>query len=78
MKRNRRHVEATFGPRLRIAPEIGPGMAALLFEAETSGGLLFGVAPERAAAVPALLAEQGETCHEIGAVLAEPIIEVTA
>src|SRR5712692_3266368 len=43
MKRNRRHVEALFGPRLVIAPAVSPTLASLLFESETSGGLIFAV-----------------------------------
>src|SRR5437879_267097 len=45
MKRNRRWVEATLGDRLSIGPGLGPGLAGLLFESATAGGLLFGTPP---------------------------------
>src|SRR6266702_4472291 len=45
MKRNRRYVEAVFGSRLALAADIAPALTGLLFESETSGGLLFSVAP---------------------------------
>jgi hypothetical protein len=37
---------------------------------------LFGVPPERAAEVPAAFAARGESCAEIGEVVAEPTIRV--
>jgi selenide,water dikinase len=76
MKRNRRHVEGLFGSRLTIAPEVPAPLAALLFEAETSGGLLFAVAPTRAEAVIPAFAERGESCWEIGEVLADPVLRI--
>jgi selenide, water dikinase len=77
MKRNRRHVETLFGPRLTIDPEIPPALAALAFESETSGGLLFSVAPGRAGRVVEEFSARGETCAEIGLVLPEPLIRIT-
>jgi len=78
MKRNRRHVESTFGRgRLRIDPGISEAQVNLLFESETSGGLLFGVAAEQAAAVRAGFTARGEPCWEIGAVTDEPGIVVS-
>jgi selenide,water dikinase len=76
MKRNRRHVESVFGTRLQIQPDVAPGLVPLLFEAETSGGLLFSVAPDQASAVIARMAAAGEECWEIGAVVADPILRV--
>lgn len=76
MKRNRRHLEARFGGRLRLEGALTPGLAALLFESETSGGLLFSVAPDRAGQVHAGFAARGEPAWEIGEVLAEPLIRV--
>src|SRR5215470_8149419 len=48
MKRNRQYLEDTLGSRgrLSLAPGISSAQAGLLFESETSGGLLFGVARE--------------------------------
>ena len=77
MKRNRRHVDAVFGPRLTIDPAVPGFLASLLSEAETSGGLLFSVAPDRAGGVVADFRRRGEECWEIGSVLAEPVIRVT-
>jgi selenide,water dikinase len=76
MKRNRRHVEALFGSRLVVAPDVPASLASLLFEAETSGGLLFAVAPDRADSVIPAFAERGEPCWEIGEVLAEPLLQI--
>jgi selenide,water dikinase len=78
MKRNRRHLDALFGSRLQIDAAVGSAFAALLSEAETSGGLLFGVRPERAADVPSAFAAHGERCAEIGEVVSERVIRVTA
>jgi selenide, water dikinase len=77
MKRNRRHVESLFGPRLTIEPAIPAALAALIFESETSGGLLFSVAPDRASRVLDEFVKRGETCTEIGVVLPEPLIRIT-
>ena len=76
MKRNRRHVEGLFGPRLTVAPEVPPALVSLLFESETSGGLLFAVAPTRADSVVPAFAERGETCWEIGEVLPDPVLKI--
>ncbi len=76
MKRNRRYVEGLFGPRLTIDPAVAPALASLMFEAETSGGLLFSVAPDRAGRVHDEFAARGEICAEVGVVLPEPLIRV--
>jgi selenide,water dikinase len=76
MMRNRRHVEAVLGPRLRIHPDVPAPLAALLFESETSGGLLFSVAADRAREVAARFAYHGAQCWEIGTVVAAPTITV--
>jgi selenide, water dikinase len=70
MKRNRRHVEGLLGPRLVIDRKLPDTVASLLFEAETSGGLLFSVDPSRVAEVLALFEDGGEACADIGAVTA--------
>ena len=77
MLRNRRHVEAVLGHRLVIDADIDAGLAALLFEAETSGGLLFSVAANRAADVGRGAAERGELFAEIGEVVDERSIRIT-
>src|SRR5207249_5662329 len=51
MKRNRRYVDSSFGADLTIAPSVPGYLASLLTESETSGGLLFSVAPDRAPSV---------------------------
>jgi selenide,water dikinase len=73
MKRNRTHLEHTLGARgrLSLGPSVGAAHAGLLFESETSGGLLFGVAPEHAAMVHDGFKRRGEACWEIGEVTAE-------
>ncbi len=78
MQRNRRHVDAVFGEGLRIDPSVPAPLVALLTESETSGGLLFSVAPGRAPGVLDAFRRRGEECWEIGEVLSEPVIRVTA
>jgi selenide,water dikinase len=76
MKRNRRHADALFGRALQIDPTIPAALGSLLTEAETSGGLLFSVTPERAGGVGAAFTRRGGECWEIGEVLREPLIRV--
>jgi selenide,water dikinase len=73
MKRNRTHLEHTLGARgrLSLGPSVGAAHAGLLFESETSGGLLFGVAPGDAGMVHDGFKRRGEACWEIGEVTAE-------
>jgi len=73
MKRNRTHLEHTLGVRgrLSLGPSVGAAHAGLLFESETSGGLLFGVAPEDVGMVRDGFKRRGEACWEIGEVTAE-------
>jgi len=73
MKRNRAYLELTLGARgrLSLGPSVGAAHAGLLFESETSGGLLFGVAPENAGMVHDGFKRRGEACWEIGEVTAE-------
>lgn len=79
MKRNRRHVEATFGTRgqLAIDGSLPEALVGLLYESETSGGLLFAVDPGKAAAVREGFNRRGEPCWEIGAVTREIRIAVS-
>ncbi len=78
MKRNRRYLESTLGAKgqLVIDSAISAGLTSLLFEAETSGGLLFSVAYERADRVIAGFERRGEPCSEIGEVTPEPTVHV--
>jgi selenide, water dikinase len=78
VKRNRRHVEATFGARgqLVIDPSLPDAFVNLLFESETSGGLLFSVPPGNAPEVRERFREQGEACWEVGEVTRTPRISV--
>ena len=76
MKRNRRHLDTVFGARLQIDPATPAALVALLTEAETSGGLLFSIAPDRAPGVLPAFEAAGEPCWEIGQVVAEPVIRI--
>jgi selenide,water dikinase len=78
MRRNRRHVETVLGPRLEIDESVSPALVALLFEAETSGGLFFSIGRDRAAYVIDDMRARGEDCWEIGEVLADPVIRIRA
>jgi len=73
MKRNRRHVETTFGERgqLAIDASLPEALVGLLYESETSGGLLFAVEPDKAVAVREGFKRRGEPCWEIGEVTRE-------
>jgi len=76
MKRNRRHVDHVLGTRLRIDAAVPATLGSVLTESETSGGLLFSVAPDRADGVLPAFRAAGEACWEIGQVLTEPIIYI--
>ena len=76
MRRNRRHVEAVLGTRLEVASEVPAVLVSLLMEAETSGGLLFSVRPDRAGGVLEAFRRLGEEAWEIGAVVPEPIVRI--
>jgi selenide,water dikinase len=78
MRRNRTHLEHTLGERgqLTLDSSLPEALVGLLFESETSGGLLFAVSPENAAAVREGFATQGEPCWEVGVVTSTPRIAV--
>jgi selenide,water dikinase len=78
MKRNRRHVDHVLGARLQLDPAIPAPLVSMLTEAETSGGLLFSVARNRADGVLPAFRAAGEDCWEVGEVLADPVIRVRA
>jgi selenide,water dikinase len=71
MGRNRRHLEETFG-RLAVDPAVPDVVVKLFCESETSGGLLFAVDADRAAAVREGFTRAGEPAWEIGEVTADP------
>jgi selenide, water dikinase len=71
MTRNRKHLEETLGGRLSLGASVSKAQAGLLFESETSGGLLFGVAPENVRLVRDGFAQRGEACWEVGEVTPE-------
>src|SRR5687768_2315560 len=76
MKRNRRYLDTIFGARLQIDPGVPAVLASLATEAETSGGLLFSITPDRADQVLPAFAKAGEECWEIGTVVPEPLIRL--
>jgi selenide,water dikinase len=76
MRRNRRHVETTMAGRLSIEPGVPSALLGLLFESETSGGLLFGVPVPRAPRVGEAFRLRGEESWEIGEVTSERGIRV--
>jgi selenide, water dikinase len=63
-------------PALRIASSVPAALADLLFDSETSGGLLFSVPAESAAEVSSRFAAKGEAVWEIGEVIPALAIEV--
>ncbi len=69
--------DAVFGQGLRIDPSIPGYLVSLLAESETSGGLLFSVAPDRARGVIDAFRRRGEEGWELGEVISEPVIRVT-
>ena len=71
-RRNRDFVEA----HTRFAAGVDDVTQLLLYDPQTSGGLLAAVAPEALAAARAALAAAGAPCFEIGQVIAETLLEV--
>ena len=78
MRRNRRHVEGLLGARLQIAGGVPTVLVSMLMEAETSGGLLFSIRPERAHGVLDAFKRAGEEGWEIGTVLPELEVSIRA
>ncbi len=78
MKRNRRHIENTLGARGQLAMDrsLPEPLVNLLFESETSGGLLFAAPRERAGEVLEAFRARGEACWEVGDVTAGVSIAV--
>ncbi len=69
---------ATLGPSVREANVAERALADLTFDAETSGGLLIAVPPERASVLERELARRDVPVHQVGEVLAkqEHLIEL--
>ena len=59
---------AYFGDRIRISDTIGPDLEDLLFDPQTSGGLLMAVDPARSVAVASALEAAGVVVRTIGRV----------
>ena len=75
LKSNREFVGSCVG----FAANIGDDFRALLFDPQTSGGLLIAIAPERAAALCAELQRRQIPAAQIGEVVFKrsPLIEIT-
>jgi selenide,water dikinase len=67
-----------FGQWVTFAPEVTPDERALLFDPQTSGGLLLAVPPDRVEPLRAACRERGQATWAIGQVLAGTGIEVVA
>ncbi len=65
-----------FGRHVQFADDIGKEMQMLLFDAQTSGGLLLAVPPEKLRGLLDQLRAEGEPGWVIGQVVREPGIEV--
>jgi len=68
---NRRY----FAARTEVAPGVDPTRLDLLFDAQTSGGMLLAVPEELVGAVSRRLLAAGDLAEEVGRVLDEPSIE---
>jgi selenide, water dikinase len=76
MGRNRQYLETALGQRLSIHVDVPGPLVGILFEAETSGGLVFSVSPDRASDVARGAKDLGEEFAEIGEVIPERSIRV--
>jgi selenophosphate synthase len=79
MGRNRAYVEGLARDgrlALRIASGVPTPLVGLLYDSETSGGLLFSAPPERANEVRERFTAMTEPVWEIGEVIPEAAIEV--
>ncbi len=77
LERNRDHFTVE-GGGIAIASDVAPDLATLLFDPQTSGGLLLTTAAERAGALEAAFAAAGLPLWEIGDVVAGAGIVVEA
>lgn len=74
--RNRDYFETLRGG-IRFAPDVDPTLQTILFDPQTSGGLLFAVAPDQAEAFRAAFAAAGLDLWLIGEVASGAGIDVT-
>ena len=74
LRRNREYYPAQ--GTIRISERVPPALAALLFDPQTSGGLLFAVSPATHDTLRAACVRAGVTAWTIGEVTAEPGIVV--
>ncbi|MEJ2224689.1 MAG: selenide, water dikinase SelD [Syntrophobacterales bacterium] len=65
-----------FGPRVRFAPHIEEASQMLLFDAQTSGGLLLAVPADKIDALQTKAAQVGQLLWVVGEVVEEDGIEV--
>jgi selenide,water dikinase len=74
LKKNREFI----GECLRFAPDIPDDVQQILFDPQTSGGLLVAVDPDSADAARKLLTEKGCSCMRVGEVIEQtsPLLEV--
>jgi selenide,water dikinase len=63
-------------PHARFAERVDAVTRLLLYDPQTSGGLLAAVAPAALDAARAALAAQGVACHDIGEVIAGATLDV--
>jgi selenide,water dikinase len=67
---------AYFGSHVRFSPQIDEPSQMLLFDAQTSGGLLLSVAPEKLQSLLQRANEMDQVLWEVGEVIAGDAIEV--
>lgn len=67
---------AHYGIHVTYAPEVTPAQRTLLWEVETSGGLLLAVPADKVDVFTAACAERGQACWRIGEVVAREGIDV--
>lgn len=67
-----------YGPRVEFAPGVPEDRRILVFDPQTSGGLLAAIPPEESARFEAEAARRGATVHRVGTFTATGRIEVVA
>ncbi|HNT55457.1 MAG TPA: AIR synthase-related protein, partial [Anaerolineaceae bacterium] len=65
-----------YTPHIRFVPRLDEAAQMLLFDPQTSGGLLMAVPPDRLAGLREQAAERQQPFWEIGEVIPETVIEV--
>jgi selenide,water dikinase len=72
LTRTHKDTQSFLGPRLGIDPDVEPALAAVLTDAQTSGGLLLSVPEQRCAELVAELARMGAQCAAVVGYIAPP------